>query len=891
MKKLTVCLIALAMSIGFGLTAASAQGPWEAGDGYDPHYPYMYVDPGGIGDLLLFSLYDVRPVDGRGPLWENYIAIENTSGKWTAFHLRFRAWKKSIEVFDHVILLSPYDVFWMTLSLAQGSGITTYPCDDPVECPAGFEPYEAGDVLMYSGDKHTLYNSALIYENLGQTSWLDKFQDSLLVFNGFDSGPNGRAPKAELQAGYIEAIGLWQLSIPGEKDAEGNIVKDEDTHKLNEVVTNVHPDPAIPGVTLNVYDALDALFYRFFTSDGIKEASRTVNVPEAEGSPARWACQDANTFTGCWTKYPVSKTTGIDSAWPDFIPLNLTKANPGALVVPVKIERTVQPFYTGALVYVNESPTATRFGLDCANVLAGNVIMGDALNGKYQMENFIALRHFRTDADRVGNPENPFWTHIYYTTGYGDQARDCDLEDGNWIHRDGYQGGGIFFPASITDWYYKPGVVDIFTGGSAETYFWYYVNSTVTTAAGPTLVDGNDLAGLNYNDVQGHPNWNNPERGYYTSGGGDFYDFNRMVRNYGLTRPFPFNSLAIENDAYAYVHYYNDIWSLDDLEAALAKFQIWYTHLRTRVADGQKGNLDTDVVLTYPTKHNHFFFTDWPFMWQPYKAGYCPEDTVTLTHRVESPDVYQYWANLLEYRGSRIGDFEALVGSGYKGLKSIEKLIIFASRADDITEENFIAGQYNINNLTMAQWFENRWYNGRIYVNAYIWDNEQNRPDPDRPLPPPGSPWFPDPQPPKWAPHEVNIVRVGESTPTWPGSKPAGTINDLNWLLAAGKGTQFGKGHFRIEPSYLNWGQRVLWDWNEDLDEAFVPGHENNFSPHNVYWGKYYLIPPIGIVIHNHDFGGSQEGVTRSAMAEWHYLKDWMRLSSKRFEAGSADVQ
>jgi hypothetical protein len=134
-------------------------------------------------------------------------------------------------------------------------------------------------------------------------------------------------------------------------------------------------------------------------------------------------------------------------------------------------------------------------------------------------------------------------------------------------------------------------------------------------------------------------------------------------------------------------------------------------------------------------------------------------------------------------------------------------------------------------------------------------------------------------------------VRVGESTPTWPGSKPAGTINDLNWLLAAGKGTQFGKGHFRIEPSYLNWGQRVLWDWNEDLDEAFVPGHENNFSPHNVYWGKYYLIPPIGIVIHNHDFGGSQEGVTRSAMAEWHYLKDWMRLSSKRFEAGSADVQ
>jgi hypothetical protein len=900
MKKLLVCFIALAMSIGFALTPAiAANSPWEPGDNTDPHgqlpFPHMYVDPGGIGDLLLFSLYDVRPVDGRGALWENYIAIENTSGKWTAFHLRFRAWKKSIEVFDHVILLSPYDVFWMTLGRATGTGDTTYPClngagqvTPSAECPNGFEQYEAGDVVMYSGDTHTLANSALIYTGapLSQTIWRDKFQDSLLVFNGFDS-ENGRAPKAELQAGYIEAIGLWSLSVPGDKS--------EDTHDLAKVVSDIFPDPAVPG-TINVYDALDALFYRFFTSEGIKEATRTTTVPEQEGQPARYACDVDNTYTGCWSKYPVSKTAGIDSAWPDFVPLNIpTTPASKDLLRPVKIERTVQPAYNSALEYVAEAPagSATRYGEDCGNVLAGNMIMGDADNGKYQMENFIAVRNFRSDSG-PSDGDLPTWTHIYYTTGYSDLSPSLDeceppLAPPHWTHRDGYAGGGIFFPASITEWYYKPGkLASTFTGGNAETYFWYYVNATYSTAAGPILVDGNDFTGWNFNDVQGSPAWNNPERGASTSGGGNFYDFNRILRNYGLTRPFAINTLQVENDNYSFVHYINDIWSLDDLEVALAKYQIWYTHLRTRMADGQKGDLDTDLVMTYPTKHDHMFFTDWPFMWN-YSLFVCPDpDPATVNgtgvykNRVVTNDVYQYWSNLIEYRGNALNFFPLFVQMAlkhnYPPVKSVEELKIFAD-GQDYEDEFVISKQYNYEGLTLAQWFQKRYYNGRIYLDATIWDREQNQSDPEKELPPPGSPWYPNPAPPKYAPHEVNIARAGELTPAWVNNLPTGTINDLNWLLEGAVGKQFGRGQFKIEPSYLNLGQRVLWDWSEDLDESYVEVDQHTI--YNWYKGKFYVIPPIGLVIHNHDFGDQQAGVTRSAMAEWHYLQDWIYLNCK----------
>jgi hypothetical protein len=528
-------------------------------------------------------------------------------------------------------------------------------------------------------------------------------------------------------------------------------------------------------------------------------------------------------------------------------------------MTPVKIEHVDEITYSGTTPLVAESPGATRLGLDCDNVLAGMVYLGDPTNGKFQMENFIALKNFRTS---IGGQ----WAHSYYTT------ESCDPGSvwNNWQHRDGYSGGGIFFPASITDWYYQ--VAGKFTGGAAELYLWYYVNPDYSTAAGPITSDGNDFFGSNFNDVN-----------YYLKAGennaeglkdGDKY--NPLVANYGLTRPWPLNEGSPANSNYAYVHYFNDIWSLDDLEAALAKFQIWYTHLRTRMDEGAKGDLDTDVVLTYPTKHAHWFFTDWPFMIQKW-AGYCPGVTTKLVNRVLGPDVNQYWANLLEYRGNSLEDFEDL-DYNYDGEKSVEELIIYASDALEHAQEENIAGEYNQTGLTIAQWFQQTYYNGRIFTAAWLWDNEQNKPSSLPPLPPPGSPWEPNPRPTRWVPHEVNIVRVGEPPTKWnPG--PAGNIDDANWLLLLAQG-QFGKGQFSIQPSYLNLGQRGLWDYKSKIADAYV-----KVEAHYIYYGSDYVIPPIGVVILNHDFGTNQTGVNRSAMAEWHYVKDWIMLPCKDWDA------
>jgi hypothetical protein len=54
-------------------------------------------------------------------------------------------------------------------------------------------------------------------------------------------------------------------------------------------------------------------------------------------------------------------------------------------------------------------------------------------------------------------------------------------------------------------------------------------------------------------------------------------------------------------------------WSLNEVEAALAKSQIWGYYLN----DAFGAEIDTDVVLTLPTKHHHFLFatttSPWPY--------------------------------------------------------------------------------------------------------------------------------------------------------------------------------------------------------------------------------------------------------------------------------------
>lgn len=144
----------------------------------------IQLAPGGIGDTLLGGYYDVRdiPSERDTETWQNFFVVQNTSNAWIAFHLRFRAYASSIEVWDHIILLSPYDVFW---------GYLIRPA--------------TGGVIIGSYDTETLKNSGLPVD--AQGNWQDNFKNDLLVACGF---PTGTA-NSELEAGEMEVIGLWKL--------------------------------------------------------------------------------------------------------------------------------------------------------------------------------------------------------------------------------------------------------------------------------------------------------------------------------------------------------------------------------------------------------------------------------------------------------------------------------------------------------------------------------------------------------------------------------------------------------------------------------------------------------------------------------------------------------
>jgi hypothetical protein len=142
------------------------------------------------------------------------------------------------------------------------------------------------------------------------------------------------------------------------------------------------------------------------------------------------------------------------------------------------------------------------------------------------------------------------------------------------------------------------------------------------------------------------------------------------------------------------VHYFNDIWSLDDVEAALAKSEIWYTHFRTRTENPDKPNINTYVALTYPTKHYQWFFADWPFMWledskEPgsgQTGSGCPR--YDAKHTLTQVDVDKYWNNVWDYRGDNASGVKDVEDSGYN----------------------------------IADWFYTQYKNGLVAEASQIWD-------------------------------------------------------------------------------------------------------------------------------------------------------------------------
>jgi hypothetical protein len=102
----------------------------------------------------------------------------------------------------------------------------------------------------------------------------------------------------------------------------------------------------------------------------------------------------------------------------------------------------------------------------------------------------------------------------------------------------------------------------------------WHLNPDVNTTVGPTLLDGDA--------------WLNPP----------------------LLQVAPPN---IGND-----FYFNAAWSLPDVEKRLRNTEMWAYYVDSTTADAPfYADQVTDLVLTFPTKHHHFFFTGWPYWMGP----------------------------------------------------------------------------------------------------------------------------------------------------------------------------------------------------------------------------------------------------------------------------------
>jgi len=592
MKKILLILLAVTLCLTLSYGKAEAQP--------------VTVAPGTMGDVLLFPIYDVRDIAGRSDSWQNMIVVENTSGLWTAAHLRFRSWRKSIEVYDHIILLSPFDVFWAVIERADAAGITS----------SGWA-YAANDVLIWSLDAQTCLNSGLIYPP--DTTWVEVFQEFLIDDCGYTPAylaalANPSTQQQEIQAGHIEIIGLWQL-----EDANGVIALPptsiaEDTHVLANVVADVYDDGHAGNI--NVYDVANALFYDY----------NTVAVPGPNGIP----------FAPDW---------------------------------PIPVQVGGLGLATIAGVELAPVPGAfQRWGLDCRNVLAAAMQMGDVQTGQYELANFLALDDFRT---------------------YNWAALPTLPAVPNNFHRDGYNWGAILFDTDTMFWlpwsYAAPAP---------------YLNYNWATTVGPGLRDGDDL----------------------------------IINTAANVDPLVVDII-------------NDRWSLDDVDTALWKNNMWYHYW-----NGAFGvNYDTDVAVTFPAKHEHYFFRDWVWWNMPAAPG-----PFALT----PAGVTAYWTALDIYRGANAE------GSGFP----------------------------------IADQFMAAYQNGPVNAGAWVFDMDQNTPGPAPGEPPPGSPWHPVWVVAEAIPHEVNLIRVGMANGTGAG------ITDAYGILD----TAYTMGQFNIANPALTTGDR-LW--------------------------------------------------------------------------------
>lgn len=204
MKKFFILFFAVLLGVG-----ALSTGPNAWATSYDPtgvagNFPVPPATPmiwnqGGVGDALFGEMY--RAVLGtiNEPFnFATYVSIENVSTYWVAAHVRLRAGRYSIEVWDRIILLSPRDVFWFQFQVSEGA--------DHLQ------------VQIFSADTKTLRYSGLIgATDTTYTALLDP--DLIRQFKITWPNPQDPALWEEMTQGYIEVIGLFAL--PGSINGYG----------------------------------------------------------------------------------------------------------------------------------------------------------------------------------------------------------------------------------------------------------------------------------------------------------------------------------------------------------------------------------------------------------------------------------------------------------------------------------------------------------------------------------------------------------------------------------------------------------------------------------------------------------------------------------------------
>jgi hypothetical protein len=318
---------------------------------------------------------------------------------------------------------------------------------------------------------------------------------------------------------------------------------------------------------------------------------------------------------------------------------------------------------------------------------------------------------------------------------------------------------------------------------------------------------------------------------------------------------------------------FNAVWSLDDLEWALGKYEIWYQWFDLTTYDG--ADVTTSVNLTYPTKHYHYFWRDWPY--------YNGQSNIYLDgcyHPSQLPKFNPAWWGAYYVKCSGVTP----VGIPFAPaniFSSSQAYVTAVNTYRGIDAEPAIdtTGTFNpcVDGAhgSIKTWFQAIYKNGPIYTEATMWDMDEHREGSTPGTPPPGSPWKPTFKNPKSIPHEVNIIIVGGGQRT--GIEEATGILDeapIDW--------GYTSGHFRIPAQLLDNGTRVI-DLSMSAGLPICTAVTDTLACDNevAYGGGYifgdlwyyynYAMPPIGWVWFTHAYAEGVDGITRSALSDWHY--------------------